>query len=260
MNRSQNGYDDDIDDIMASIMSDKNEPARRRQPATHKEPSIARRRLNEQPGIKSRQASHPTSANNPPKRQVQSARETRSHEQSTERTQLSTRSKAKILTLLTLILVIGTASLGFIYLREPVLSLLKPKAPFSPEISEKSQTPLYYPTKLPGSFKMETNSITQSDTGVVIYAITDDSGKKINVSIQKKPDNLNLEPLYLALSNVRDVDTKLGTIKVGQSNEGSSELEISNITVDSSWIILSSTKGTVTDEELITIINNLSKS
>lgn len=259
MDRSNNGYDDDIDDIMASIMGEKNEPSQR-QPIARKDVSFTKNKPIERTGIKSRQVKQPHTSHL--KKQPQPIRETKSHNPVASEPVLSSSKKPgiKIFTISAIILLLLVVLSGFIYLREPVLSLLKPKAPFSPELSEKSQATLYYPTKLPGSFKMETNSITQSDTGVVLYAITDDGGKKINVSIQKKPDSLNLEPLYSALSNVRDINTKLGTIKVGQSNEGSAELEVSNITVDSSWIILSSAKGTVTDEELNTIISNLSKS
>lgn len=138
-------------------------------------------------------------------------------------------------------------------LKQPILALLKPKSPFSQELVDKMKIPLYYPTKLSNGYKMEINSITQPENNIVLYAITNDSGKKINISIQKQPEDINLEPLYKNLSNSRDLKTKFSSAKIGDSDN----MTISNIMTGQSWLIITTEKNTLNDSEFTNLINSL---
>ncbi len=143
---------------------------------------------------------------------------------------------------------------GFFLWNGPISALLTPPSPFKPEIALKMDTPLYYPTKLPGTYKMETNSIAQPESSVVVYAITDEEGKKINVSLQKQPKGLTLDPLYQVLSDLKEVETKFGTLKYGASEDG---VDIVNILTGETWIIITSNKGLLSQEEVQLLTNNL---
>lgn len=154
-------------------------------------------------------------------------------------------------------IVIIAAPLFYLAWRGPIQALLLPKSPFSAEQQEKMGIPLYYPTKLTGTFKFELNSITQPESDVILYAITDDTGKKINMTIQKQPEGISLDPLYAALQNIQDLDTQFGSAKTGTSTEG---IDITNILTGKSWIIINAQKDTITQDELIQLINSLKES
>lgn len=138
--------------------------------------------------------------------------------------------------------------------KDSLLGLFTPNSPFSEEVAGAIDTPLYYPTKLPGTYKMEINSIVQPEEDVVVYAITDETGKKLNISLQKQPEGINLDPLYAVLSNVRTLNTDLGEVRVGKSDDN---LDIVNILTGQTWIIINSGSGTISDQDLTTVINNL---
>lgn len=114
--------------------------------------------------------------------------------------------------------------------------------------------PLYFPAKLPGTFKIELNSISQSESGVLLYAITDDTGKQINVTLQKQPDGIDLTPLYQRLDNLQETETKFGTVRVGRSEDN---IFVANVLTGSTWVIITSYQNVLTPEVLQTIINNL---
>lgn len=136
----------------------------------------------------------------------------------------------------------------------PISNALKPKSPFSAELSQKTGLPLFFPAKLPGSFKMETNSIAQPDPSVVVYVISDNHNKKLNISLQKPPANLDLSQLYGNYSNVKELDTKFGKVKVGTSEEG---MDIANVLAGQTWIIITSEEGSVSASDLQSVINGL---
>ncbi len=142
---------------------------------------------------------------------------------------------------------------GFLLWRGPIGNLLLPPSPFTQEQKDKMGIPLYYPTKLPGSFKIETGSITQ-ESGVMLYAITDDSGKRINVTLQKQPEGLKLEPLYSSLQDTKEIDTKFGKVKIGASGEN---VSIANILTGKTWVIVSSTQNTIDQGQLKDMIDSL---
>lgn len=253
-----NKYDDNIDDIMASIMGKDKTPQHK---PSSKDPLNANKN-NSQKNISrsnnSRRLSQPDSFQtknpSPAPRQATPKKHPIEKENHNNTKSRKRRSSIRLILAVSIVSLIGVGTFLF---KDKISEIVRPPSPFSEEVSKQADTKLYYPTKLPGSFKMETNSISQ-DNGVVIYAITDESGNKINVSVQKKPDNLNLDPVYSVLSNVREIHTKFGTVKVGQSDENNNQIEIANTIIDGSWLIINSTKGTLQDQDLVNIINSFS--
>lgn len=234
--------DDDIDDIMSSILQGRpsNTPLLPKQPKQKPQPKPIQPRRSI--------LDTPSPAYSVPKKAPKSPRKPFKLKKSV---------KVSII-IVTAILALG--AVGFV-LRKPVGSfvsdLLAPPSPFSAEVTEKAGFPLYYPTKLPAGYKIETDSVRQPEEGVVIYAITTDDGKRFNINLQKKPAGLNLDPLYNALTEIKETDTKFGKVKTGTSGEG---MQITNILTDQSWIIINSSKDTLTQEDLVKLVNSLRES
>ncbi len=150
----------------------------------------------------------------------------------------------------------GAASVAFKdKISASIENLMAPPSPFTQETLEKAGYTLYYPTRLPGSFKMEKNSISQTEGKVIIYAITDNDGKRLNITLQDKPAGLNLDPLYEVMSDITEIETDYGTIKIGKPND--EERELANIVTEKTWIIFSSPIGTLTPQQYTEIINSL---
>ncbi len=227
---AQHPYDDDIDDIMASIMQGK--PA---VPAAVKEGS-------------KKPAKRTSGTQNAPRQKKQT------HAYSPPAPKKKPRPRAFVkatLLVATLVLMVGA---GFFLWIGPLSAIFTPPSPFSPEVAEKVQAPLYYPAKLPGSYKIELGSITQPEPSVVVYAASDDSGNKLNFSLQKQPKGLNLNPLYEALSDIKEVETKFGTVKYGTLEDN---LDIVNVLADSTWIIVTSSRGQLDEQDVQLLINSL---
>ncbi len=143
---------------------------------------------------------------------------------------------------------------GVALFQGPISGLLKPPSPFNSDITQKMDIPLYYPTKLPSNYKIELGSINQPEADVVAYTISNDSGKKINISLQKQPEGFDLSPLYESLTDVSDLETKFGKVKVGSSSQG---YRIANILTGKSWVIITTEKDNLQPEELSSIIDSL---
>jgi hypothetical protein len=158
--------------------------------------------------------------------------------------------KKIILSIVVLLLIASGTVLG---LQKLSPGLFGPRNPFTEEVKDRMGVPLYYPTKLPGSYKIETGSVTQPESDVVLYSITDDDGKRINMTLQKKPDGINLDPLYSALVDVEEFDTVFGKVKTGLSDN----VQITNILTDATWIIINSPKGTLDKTQLTSLVNSL---
>jgi hypothetical protein len=219
-------HDDDVDDFMANLFGGQTAPAQPQQ-VIHK-PA--------------------------PHRQQQTVRNRPIPKQSPRR---SWKLKRSVFYTLLILLILTSVSVPLYLFRDnistTVSDLLAPPSPFKQELVENAGFTLYYPTKLPGTFKMETNNISSVDD-VVLFVITDDEGKRINITLQKKPSGLNLEPLDEIFTDKNALDTKFGKLMIGTSQEN---MEVVNIVKDETWIIISCSKGTLSDQQFTEIIDSL---
>lgn len=235
--------DEDIDDIMASIM--RSEPVSESLPRKPLMQPLRRQKASQETPVvppihqqRIQPASVPRSAQKPKKQR--------------KKRKTPSRKVVTVFFIIPLVLMLLAGSIYF--LREPIASLLQPKPPFSQEIADNMGIPLYYPTKLPGTFKIELDSIVQPEKFVVVYALSSDDGKRININQQEQPSDITLDPLHAVLSNIREVDTKFGPVKIGV-NEGTTN--IANILTGETWIILNYPTDAVQDAAIIQIINSL---
>lgn len=154
------------------------------------------------------------------------------------------------------VLLITVPTVYFLW-KGPIASLLAPKSPFTAKQQEDMGIPLYYPTALPGSFKIERDSIAAAGTNALLYAISDDTGKRINITLQTIPARLDLSPLYAVLTDLREFDTDFGKVKTGVSEN---DIQITNIVTEKTWIIINSAKDTLSQAELTALINSFKSS
>ncbi|MCA9347899.1 hypothetical protein KC867_00655 [Candidatus Saccharibacteria bacterium] len=139
----------------------------------------------------------------------------------------------------------------------PITNIIHPSSPFADVLSANTTFKIYYPTKLPYDYKIETDSINTSGNNVAMYIASDSSGNKITISVQSKPDDLNLEPLVENMTGVKKLNTNYGEILAGKPNDSPTSL-MTNIIIDNTWIIMSlPAKTSITDVQLIDIVNSL---
>lgn len=148
---------------------------------------------------------------------------------------------------------IALFGLAFYLASGPVARLLTP-SPFSSEIKESVEFPLYYPTSLPEGFKIETDSIKEAENGVVIYAISNGSGKRVTVSAQKAPENIDINALYSSFDDTYELDTSTGKIKVAKTDDN---VHIANLIRDDTWLLLNTPNGNVSTEEFNQILSSI---
>lgn len=162
------------------------------------------------------------------------------------------------ITLLIVFVVLAIGGAGFVFreqIQTAVDDLLAPSSPFSQELKDETGFPLYYPTDLPPGFKFDTSTIKQPETGVVIYAVTDESGKTVNFTLQSQPSGLNLDPLLAVLKDIREINTPLGTAKRGIAE--SENREIVNLLTGKTWILVNTPAETISNEEMDALLNSL---
>ena len=222
---TRNRRDDDVDDFMATLLSGQSTP-------TPVQTQFSSGLENATVSVP-RQHSHQAKKISEPKRKQR------------------LRKGFRVLLATALLILLSTGV--FLVLRSPVASFLEPKSPFSEELAQKVDFPLYYPTKLPDGFKIELDSIKQPVDDVVVYAMSDDNGKRINITLQQQPSSLNLEPLYEVLTDLEAIDTKYGKVNQGISKEG---FALTNVTTGKTWVIINSGKDSIGQTEIRMLINS----
>src|SRR5690606_2194053 len=101
-------------------------------------------------------------------------------------------------------------------------SLFSPPSPFTAEQKNNMGAPLFYPTKMPGTFKIEIDDTNKkADNGVFMYVISNDDGKFVTINQQSTPQEVNIDDLFSGLSDTRDIRTPIGTAKSGLDEETS---------------------------------------
>ena len=131
----------------------------------------------------------------------------------------------------------------------------KPSDPFTATTRSSVPMPLYYPSSLGRGFKIDANSVTQPDSGVVVYQIVGPDGARIYVSEEKWDNSIKLEGFYGNLKSTDEVSTPLGPAKMGESIKGQNRVA-SLVVGGRTWIIMNS-KTSVQSAEMETALKSL---
>jgi hypothetical protein len=228
MNRSTSDHDD-VNDIMSLIMSNATT-----QPVLQPEPASTLSR------VATEQALPTTSQlpfvayaeelpHNPPKK----------------------KNRAWYYALLILLLLSVFTAVGF-YSRTYLSALLGPPSPFKGKIGDQT-FPLFYPTELPGTYKIELGSIA-STNGVVSFSMSNDRAQRVLFKLQEVPQGLNLAAFEEQYIDFKLIAAEATTVKVGVSTDNN---ETAHMVAGSTWITITSSKDTLAKEDYDLLLNSL---
>ncbi len=156
-----------------------------------------------------------------------------------------------ILAILSLILLAGS---GFAYWR---FIIWKPAVvnPFTAKIMASVQFPLYYPTKLPEGYRVDTKSVTVPQQGVVVFNIIGPHGATLYMSEEARPQSFDLGGFYNNLQDLKEIGISDGAVAVGRK-EGQ---EIASRANSKTWI-LSNTTAHIPPDQLTGMMKSLTLS
>ena len=106
----------------------------------------------------------------------------------------------------------------------------RPTIPVPRAISSQVDFPLYYPTKFPSGFSLDTNSFSQSNK-VVTYTVSYEGNKKLIFNIEVRPTNFDFEGFQ---SNATKISSSIGDAYVGSLGKNT----VISITTEKSWIFI----------------------
>lgn len=149
--------------------------------------------------------------------------------------------------------VVLAAGAGAFLYRERITAFLAPPSPFSSEVRASLSFPVYYPTEMPGTFKLDTDTITQPDSNVVVYRLTNDEGIAVTISQQAANNQIDIRKLYPEDQEPKQVELPLGTAHIG-TVEGSL---LAHLVGQKTWIIVTTSPSTLSSDELEIILRSM---
>src|SRR5204863_4632702 len=88
------------------------------------------------------------------------------------------------------------------------------------KIKTQATVPILYPEKLPAGYKVIQSSFNVSAGGIVAYYAEDNSGHRLNFTVQARPANFDFEAFYSQiLTSATKFNTPLGEAAVGTAND-----------------------------------------
>ncbi|MDQ3064935.1 MAG: hypothetical protein M3Q36_01560 [bacterium] len=144
------------------------------------------------------------------------------------------------------------AAVGY-FSRTYISALLTPPSPFTEKIAQQSFA-LFYPTKLPGTFKIELDSVAALNNNVITYSLSDDAGQKVSFKLQLAPKGLNLAAFEELYTSFEFVSTEATTVKVGVTDQNTN---IAHMLAGNTWITATSPKDALSLADYDILLNNL---
>ena len=154
------------------------------------------------------------------------------------------RSKKKIALIVMASLVVALIILAFVFWL--VFWRSSNPNPFSRQIVNSVNFPLYYPAKLPPGFHIDDKSVTTPQTGVVVYDIVGPDNQKIYVSEEARLSTYNFGPFLASINNPQVKVTNLGTLEVGFL--GDTSTTIATLITSKTWLIAKTTSSLTLDQ------------
>jgi hypothetical protein len=123
-------------------------------------------------------------------------------------------------------------------------------------ISKQADFTLYLPKKLPGNYKLVSNSFVYTE-GTVVFKAEDSTGATIAISEQKKPAKFDFNNFYkqnlIGARTLKNADYPAVT---GKTAAG--ERRLLSIVLDDTWII-ATTPSPITDDDFYIVAQSMSK-
>lgn len=125
--------------------------------------------------------------------------------------------------------------------------------PIPADIRAHASFPLYYPAKLPNSWRLDTKSFYTGPTGVVGYVIDGPAGN-LNVTIQPEPTTFDFNAFYTKqLSNTFQFLTPLGQGAIGQADGN----HLVGSLAGDSWVLISPDTANVSQSVIQDVLSSL---
>ncbi len=142
---------------------------------------------------------------------------------------------------------------GLFFFREPLLSVLPEPTLFSDELKSKAGFPLYFPTALPSEFKINTDSVQESDGNRIGYVITDSQGHSISVTLQKAIAGENPVDGFDKEDQPVQLSTPTGPATVFTTKQG---LKAGIIVGQQTWVFVNMTPATTSQPEFEALLKS----
>lgn len=165
----------------------------------------------------------------------------------------TTQTVKKSLVIIVLTVVVGAIGVGIVY-RKTLVALVLPQSPFSQELRDTIQYPLLYPTKPPLGYSIDKSSVSKGSNGVVVYNLKNPTGDLIGISLQPEPSGLNRDALLATLTDPRTITIPAGTTIIGTSKD---EMTTSHTLTGIVWVIVRSPKGVVSEQSIEAMLSSL---
>lgn len=107
--------------------------------------------------------------------------------------------------------------------------------PFTASILGSVQFPLYHPTVIPDGFHVDTKSVNEPTTGVVVFTLTGPKGSKVYFSEEARPNKYDIGGFFTKFSGLKEFGVQDGAVAVGKLYNGREE--IGSLVNNSVWII-----------------------
>jgi hypothetical protein len=126
--------------------------------------------------------------------------------------------------------------------------------PFTPQLAASIQFPLFHPTYVPAGFHVDTSSVTEPATGVVVFNLDGPKKQKIYISEEARPSKYDIGGFFAKFSDLKEVPISGGTLATGKIANG--QTEIGSMLNNQVWII-SNTNAPVPMDQVTQMVRSL---
>ncbi|HSW75105.1 MAG TPA: hypothetical protein VLG16_04535 [Candidatus Saccharimonadales bacterium] len=129
--------------------------------------------------------------------------------------------------------------------------------PFNAQLLASIDFPLYYPTRLPAGYHLDTKTVGKPQDGVVVLTINGPKNQNIYMSQEIRPGTFDFGGYYNNFSDKKLIVTEAGTIAVGHIDNGYTS--IGSLATSRTWVIVN-TKASVDLNQLTVLLESLATS
>ena len=126
--------------------------------------------------------------------------------------------------------------------------------PFTPQLAASLQFPLFHPTYVPTGFHVDTNSVTEPTTDVVVFNLDGPNKQKIYISEEARPSKYDIGGFFTKFSDLKETAINGGTLATGKIDNG--QTEIGSMLNNQVWII-SNTNAPVPMNQITQMVRSL---
>lgn len=129
--------------------------------------------------------------------------------------------------------------------------------PFSAKVMASVQFPLYYPTQLPAGYRISSKSVTEPQSGVVVFDAVGPNNTKIYISEESRPSSFDFGGYYKAFTDLHQLSGSYGSIATGRINSG--KVAVGSLTNNKVWI-LSNTTAQIPPSQIARMLSTMALS